>query len=38
MISLIFKSYQNCSLAKYMEKHKIRADSKEFALVNYIIK
>jgi hypothetical protein len=26
----------NCSLAKYMDKHKIRADSKEFALVRIV--
>ena len=25
-------SYVNCSLAKYMEKHKIRYDTKEFVL------
>lgn len=30
-------NYQNCSLAKYMEKHKIRADSKEFALLTKLL-
>jgi len=30
-------NYQNCSLAKYMEKHKIRADSKEFILLTKLL-
>jgi hypothetical protein len=33
-----FSSYVNCALAKYMEKHKIRHDTKEFALVSFKIK
>lgn len=30
-------NYQNCSLIKYMEKHKIRSDSKEFALLTKLL-
>ncbi|CAF0946752.1 unnamed protein product [Brachionus calyciflorus] len=30
-------NYQNCSLAKYMEKHKIRSDSKEFILLTKLL-
>jgi hypothetical protein len=34
IILLVLLSYHNCSLAKYMEKHKIRPDTKEFTLVS----
>lgn len=30
-------SYVNCALAKYMEKHKIRHDTKEFALLTKLL-
>lgn len=30
-------NYQNCSLAKYMEKHKLRPDTKEFALLTKLL-
>ncbi|RNA24320.1 cyclin-dependent kinase 8 [Brachionus plicatilis] len=30
-------NYQNCSLAKYMEKHKIRSDSREFVLLTKLL-
>lgn len=31
------KNYANCSLMKYMEKHKIRQDSKEFHLLSRLL-
>ena len=31
------QNYQNCSLAKYMEKHKIRSDSREFILLTKLL-
>jgi len=30
-------NYQHCSLAKYMEKHKIRPDTKEFSLLTKLL-
>ena len=34
---VFFFSYMNCNLNKYMEKHKIKSDSKAFHLVSYFL-
>ena len=34
MIVIYFFSYANCSLTKYMDRHKIKPDSKAFNLVS----
>lgn len=33
MLNILFFSYANCSLTKYMDRHKIKPDSKAFNLV-----
>lgn len=32
-----FFSYQNCSLSKYMDRHKIKPDSKAFSLLQRLL-
>lgn len=32
-----FFSYANCSLVKYMEKHKVKSDTKAFALLSRLL-
>ena len=34
----VLNRYTNCSLTKYMEKHKVKPDSKAFHLVSFHIK
>jgi len=33
VVHVCLRSYSNCSLVKYMEKHKVKPDSKAFLLV-----
>lgn len=35
MLRHFFHRYTNCSLIKYMEKHKVKPDSKAFHLVSF---